>query len=921
MRPIKLTVSAFGPYAGKTVIDFDALGNKGVYLISGDTGAGKTTIFDALTFALYGEASGANRSSSMFRSKYAAPNTPTEVELSFTYREKTYRIRRNPEYIRPKLSGTGETTQKADAELHLPDGQVVSGLKPVNRKVEEILGIDRDQFAQIAMIAQGDFQKILLTDTKDREAILQRIFNTQNYKRFQEALRLKALELDKECTSERERIRSFIESAVCDEDDPVVLQLRSARKGELPTADARALIESILASDKEGYEANQKAIRTEDKELEALNARLVKAEAVLKLEMDLEAAGGQLTVLQEKLKLVQAKAESEKARQPQVDELNRGITALELDLEKYTAHEALCIEIETLLGSLKKQQTDLETSQAGVAQTSAQIERMKAERLSLEDAGQQKEALNARRTATVNREHQLTDLIEMLQEFKAKGEALKAAQENYAKFRDRADYLRSEHTHLNRVFLDEQAGILAAGLEEGQPCPVCGSIDHPSPARMSADAPTKEQVDRAATKAQEAEKAAQTASEHAAGLRTALQAQQDEARRRIAEVLPGQEPANGLAAAIEARAEAKTELAELDSRISAEQKRIETRLRLDQEIPAKEAELQRCQAEVVKQSEAIVAARSRGESLSRQVDELEEKLRFETKKEAVAQIESWKKEAGAIRAAMEQAQREHEACVAGVKEKQGQVAQLQAQLADAEKPDLEALKGEKAALTSGLEALHSKDKAFHSRIQTNTKALEGLDRGAGSLAKKELEYAAVRNLSDTANGTLKGKERVTLETYIQMTYFDRVLQRANTRFMVMSSGQYELKRRAEAENIRSKSGLDLDVIDHYNGTERSVRTLSGGESFMASLSLALGLADEIQASAGGIRLDTMFVDEGFGSLDEESLKQALRALSDLSEGDRLVGIISHVGELKEKIDKQILVKKERSGGSRVEIVA
>ena len=198
--------------------------------------------------------------------------------------------------------------------------------------------------------------------------------------------------------------------------------------------------------------------------------------------------------------------------------------------------------------------------------------------------------------------------------------------------------------------------------------------------------------------------------------------------------------------------------------------------------------------------------------------------------------------------------------------------------------------------------------------------LRQIEKKSAAIADVEKRWMMVGPLADTANGNLSGREKIMLETYVQMAYFDRIIERANTRFMVMSGGQYELKRRREADNNRSQSGLSLDVVDHYNGTERSVKTLSGGESFKASLSLALGLSDEIQASAGGIQLDTMFVDEGFGSLDEESLQQAMRALNGLAEGNRLVGIISHVPELREKIDRQIIVRKDRSGGSRVEVV-
>ena len=241
-------------------------------------------------------------------------------------------------------------------------------------------------------------------------------------------------------------------------------------------------------------------------------------------------------------------------------------------------------------------------------------------------------------------------------------------------------------------------------------------------------------------------------------------------------------------------------------------------------------------------------------------------------------------------------------------------------LESGQKVDIQAQQQRSDELTRQRSEAAQAQKTIHARLVTNKTALENMQEKAADLEKLEKRYTWVRALSNTVNGNLAGKEKVALETYIQMTFFDRILQRANVRLLVMSGGQYELKRRREAENNRSQSGLELDVIDHYNGSQRSVKSLSGGESFKASLSLALGLSDEIQSAAGGIRLDTMFVDEGFGSLDEESLQQAIRALTGLTEGNRLVGIISHVAELKEKIDKQIVVTKDKSGGSRVEIL-
>ena len=305
--------------------------------------------------------------------------------------------------------------------------------------------------------------------------------------------------------------------------------------------------------------------------------------------------------------------------------------------------------------------------------------------------------------------------------------------------------------------------------------------------------------------------------------------------------------------------------------------------------------------------------------LTADVEKRQAELPFSDRVLAEREMQTREAARAALQKALEQAQKAYQMGKATADTLRGQIQGYQEQLRQAEPIDLELERAKRKTLSVEIARLSEGLAELAARIRCNQTALEHLKEQSGDLEETEKKWTWVRALSNTANGNISGEEKIMLETYVQMTYFDRIIARANTRFMVMSGGQYELKRRIEAENNRSQSGLELDVIDHYNGTERSVNSLSGGETFKASLSLALGLSDEIQSSAGGIRLDTMFVDEGFGSLDEESLQQAMRALSSLTEGNRLVGIISHVAELKEKIDKQIFVTKDRSGGSRAEI--
>ena len=365
--------------------------------------------------------------------------------------------------------------------------------------------------------------------------------------------------------------------------------------------------------------------------------------------------------------------------------------------------------------------------------------------------------------------------------------------------------------------------------------------------------------------------------------------------------------------------ETKQELLRLRDSLGEIEKKLRRKAELDRVIPEHEKREKILQEQLRELDAAIMLGEEKEKNLQEQKTALEEKLLFDGKKGAEAAIAARAEELTAMKQALEKAESSYREAKETVTVLSGKIDQLKAQLADGELPDLEKERSRKVEVGKLRGELLNDRTRIHSRLDANRRIKEAISVKQKDITEIENKWIFVKSLSDTANGTVSGKEKVMLETYVQMTYFDRIISRANTRFMVMSGGQYELQRRKDAGNNRSQSGLELDVIDHYNGTLRSVKTLSGGESFKASLSLALGLSDEIQSSAGGIRLDTMFVDEGFGSLDEESLQQAIAALYDLTEGERLVGIISHVGELKERIDKQIVVRKDRSGGSRVEI--
>ena len=1089
MKPVRLRISAFGPYAGEMELDMTKLGESGLYLITGDTGAGKTTIFDAITFALYGEASGENREPVMLRSKYAEPSVPTEVELTFSCGDKIYTVRRNPEYERPAKRGGGTTLQRAEAELIFPDGRTVTRLKDVNQGVREILGLDRNQFSQIAMIAQGDFMKLILADTRERQAIFREIFKTGYYRTLQEKLREESGRLRSLCEGEKAGIAQYVDGIRWPEPEKAT--------GELPVEEVCALLEKVLEEDLLAEREAERRDAELGRELEQVKSLLGQAAELERLrnllareEEKRRAAAEELTGCRERL-------ERETGRQAEQGELERAAAALEAELPGYGRLEKLRLDISGAEDRLAAQRRQQEACRASARGAQAFLENLKGERERLEHAGEQLERLNREKgqleaegkalgelnrdaaawlegrrnwrelertwadgesrrqgfrlrqgelgTALADleekikaleganakkmelsgqlerelqRQGELEALEKELREQEKRREEYGKAREAYRAAAGEADRLGERYQAMNRAFLDGQAGILAETLEAGKPCPVCGSLEHPRRAERRTETPSeaalnraRESWERARSRAEEASRAAgsrlgamesgETAlaarldkitgdggldgagerirrlgerssacqRELRAGILAAeqdmerrksgeeererlqllqrdVQRQEEELAEQLAEVknkserqrgqselllqkMAGQREALGLAgegdiSRLQEEIRRRIQMAagraeQLGQAIAEETARVSRREELSQRIPEAEGDLRRKEEALGACASGIAALESQKKELERQLLAAKADLRFGEIGQARAELQRLRTVIAGMKDALERARNAWDACRTSLAECDGKIAQIKGQLERGAEVDGEKAEKAREALEAERTGLETRRKLLFSRREANGTALENIRRRSGRLEALEREWAMVQALSNTAGGNVSGREKIMLETYIQMTYFDRIIDRANTRFMIMSGGQYELKRRERAMNNQSQSGLELDVIDHYNGSERSVRTLSGGESFQASLSLALGLSDEIQSLAGGIRLESMFVDEGFGSLDESALEQAVQALAGLTEGNRLVGIISHVAELKERIDRQIVVTKERTGGSRAEI--
>ena len=921
MRPLRLTISAFGPYADKTELNLDDLGASGLYLITGDTGAGKTTIFDAITYALYGEASGDNREPSMFRSKYAKPEVPTEVELTFSYANKVYTVKRNPEYERPKARGEGFTTQKADAELHYPDGRVITKQREVDAAIKDILGINRDQFMQISMIAQGDFLKLLLASTEDRKAIFRQIFRTQLFQILQDKLKRDSGNLNDQCVAARNSLKQYINGIIADDTDVLSLEVRRAKSGELPLSDVLVLLQKLIDQDEESEKKQSGQKDRIDEQLEIVNGNLGKLEARSKTESAIKENEENLAAEEQVLKDLKKAWDDQQSKVPDREAAADEKAKLEAELPRYDALDVLAGQIAALQETLAGKEEDHTQKEEDHTSGSSALTARKDELKALSHAGENKEKLAAAKDKADTRKRGMDELKKALEACSADKLSYEALQKDYLQASEKSQSATADYEAKNKAFLDEQAGIIAETLEDGKPCPVCGSVDHPCCARKSEHAPTEAQLKKAKKDADEAAAAAQKKSEACATAKAGLEAAEKAIRKQIGELGLGCEPEEADPVLEDALTKLEAEIVHLSKAIEAEEANITRKAELEITIPQEEERLQTLKSSIDELSKEISGLIAEVKSKTDQLEAEKASLQFDSKQTADGRIKELETLIAQMKADLKQAEDAYTESTNKVLGFKAAITGLKEQLSEKLEFDQETETQRKADLTEERKEIEESIKLINSRLTANQASLSSIKEKAGDLEMLEKRYIWVKALSNTANGNISGKEKIMLETYIQMTFFDRIIARANTRFMVMSGGQYELKRRKEAENNRSQTGLDLDVIDHYNGTERSVKTLSGGESFKASLSLALGLSDEIQSSAGGVRLDTMFVDEGFGSLDEESLDQAMKALVGLADGNRLVGIISHVAELKNRIDKQIIVTKEQSGGSKAVIVA
>lgn len=927
MKPLKLTMSAFGSYAGKNVIDFTGQ-QQGIFLITGDTGAGKTTIFDAITYALYNQTSGGERNGNMMRSQYARPETETYVELEFLYRGQTYRVRRNPDYKITKTLKNGKIREQKvphSVELTLPDGTVFPEKKnATDAKIIEILGLTADQFSQIVMIAQGDFLKLLYTKSDERKMIFSKLFRTDIYWKIQENLRRKSMEMDERI---QENDRAF------EQEKSRIIPLPESE--ELPLDE---LVERLRERLKDALkEQNLRRANVEE-----LNKKITKYEEINKLFRSLEK-------IRQTGKELEARQAESKERRQQIENARKAdkvLVAEQQNLRQQQEVEQSAQAIAKMTETLANDQEMFESLKTQLQEVEAKQKREAADiqkkMLALEQSFPSYEALQNARSEEQQAKKVWEDLGKTSEESFHKKEAGIAALKEQQKQQEQvveqtkknweqtslgASESAKHYEHMYEAFLKEQAGILAENLSAGCPCPVCGSTVHPDPAKLSDHAVTELEVEQA--------KKTRAAAEEKRDLAYAAFEAEKTEKQKLAQAVEKEEADFVLAQTIAKQQRKEAEQNYVSLQKTAEQIREKlvypSLAEAKKQYAAMQKALEAAEQEIAKKrqkvSELAEAMNTlKGQKLAEEENQkTAKKLAVKTEKEYAKLLEK----SGFVseetyhlailpersRSKLEREEKEYESqCL----RQQSEQKLLEKQVSGKTYTDTtelnEQLKIEKQALKEAEKTYMELHTAYENDRSVLQNCAVYLEKGK----KLESEDQVIKSLSKTANGRLSGSAKIDFETYIQRQYFKQIIHEANKRLLTMSNHQFILKLKEEANTGRkTNEGLDLSVYSLVTDSERDVKTLSGGESFLAALAMALGLSDIVERSAGAIHPDMMFIDEGFGSLDAQSRQQAIEVLAELAGDSRMVGIISHVTELKEQIDRQLVVSRTDKGSRAV----
>lgn len=876
MKPLTLTMSAFGSYGKETMIDFTKV-DHGLFLITGDTGSGKTTIFDGITFAIYGETSGGKRDGKMMRSQFAAPTDETFVELTFSYRGEIYTVRRSPEYMRERKRGNGLVKSPASVELTMPDGTVFRGkLKETDKKLCEIMGIDREQFTQIAMIAQGDFLRLLHAKSDERKKIFSTIFHTGLYRKVEDELWECRKNLKEKISGAEERLKAYVQGLQIPEgaeEQGISDKIKSEGPPDLIAV--RGLLEVLLEIDRKNLTHISEPLR----ELESQYHILLEKRGLAKSDNDIlaraEKAEKELQVYENREKaFIEQKIQLEKAdracrvrpffdkwKAAVLESKDAALKEQDISAESEVFYSKLLKAAESVFDTESFHDVALAFRDTKTHAISSWISEWKAEEKMLFAARQRKQELERRAEEIAHAE-------QMCQK---KSIDLEQKVAVLSKFRE-------QYGALQEQFFREQAGILAKEkLISGHPCPVCGSLEHPQPARLSENAVTEADVRKA--------------QEHW------------EKQRHICESL-----------SLEIRGErAKIEEAaiQLELAIGELPKNFEVRLKCLENLIELSEQFRHIGEALIKAQEQRIRSEKQAKETELEYEEIRKEEGFADEAEYLESMNQWKS-----KVQLEQEKKRNTAFFTEFQEMRATVQTLKHQTEGKEYTDLEAFDQELRQLREKKEEIQGQKEHAVRMFKNHEELLAILSKEEKAYSILLEEFLLYDGLWQAAGGKIKGQVRLDFETYVQRMYFEKILAAANKRFLVFTDGKMKLKSRPFDEmGLVGASGLELNVYVMGTGKERDVKTLSGGESFLASLALALGLSDVVQSQAGSIRLESMFVDEGFGSLDDSTRDQAMCVLNELAGDDRLVGIISHVNTLKDSMERKLIVKRGLYGST------
>lgn len=1030
MKPVKLIISAFGPYADKQVLDFRELNGRNIFVITGPTGSGKTTIFDAISYALYGEASGENRENDSLRSHFADVDTETFVELDFEFRGEIYKITRSPKQKKRKTRGEGFTDKDSEAELILPNGKVITKVKAVNEKIEEILGITKEQFKQIVMLPQGEFKKLLLANSVEREEIFRKIFNTYSFEKIQSLLKEKANKLSKERNLCKEKMKNYLGDIKGEHDIsigeyidfPLVIdKLKELIDNEEKTYNQNDnLLKDIkknLEKSKEGKligEKNNSLLKEKEQIIKELEKELLKSEEFknkkellekIKKAKDIKNIEKKYIDFDKKLNIKKLEYKTSlnniKSLQDKLDEQNEFVkveednehirTKLTEEIGKLKTLGPKIKEYEEKRNSITELEKRIEQISGDIKYKQLRLDKNKKTREENEVRLKEISELEVKKVNLENiikdEKKKISELRELFLKIRAYEELKnkhKKCKEEYLRFEAEYKKIKTEYENLEEIYKKEQSGILADSLEDGIPCPVCGSLNHPNPtSKSSGNVPTEEELKQKKNEFKEYEK---ENNEKLIKL-TEIKSNLDNGLENINSMLEKieihgittykedlksivQDKGKKLKQVIDKE---DSELKEISDKIESKEEFKKKNSELEEEIKIIEIEIEKLNAEDKEGFAKLEGLKSLCNNLQKdipdeinslevllnsiknkekQLEESKKKLNdlIKNREDTIKSVEGEKSKSKEIeknikelekdiekskkefRIALEKEGFEDKEDYDKAKESIDKIEKLDKKIADYNKR-LGILKDKKDDLIKKCENINyvsiediddlinnmkSKESKEENKlkeefyiINNNKDILKKVMGLNNEFKEKEAKYRVIGELAELSNG--KKAPYISFERYVLASYFQDIIDAANLRLEKMTGDRFSLKRKTSKSKGAGQKGLELEVYDNYTASSRDVSSLSGGESFKASLSLALGLSDVVQSNSGGVSLETMFVDEGFGTLDPQSLDSAIDSLLDLQSGGRLVGIISHVEELKERIDAKLEVKATKNG--------